>query len=121
MSSGNLAQSIDGAGMLDSLVRFETARLRVFIGTVPKARLATATVFAEPSHYALKRVTTSTAVRAECEDQSRRFDKTSYSGPNARSLETGNQPTNSARKLERGGNRRADLCLQGRSRELRAE
>ena len=71
-----------------------------------------------PSHYAAKRVITSTALWAKCEDQSRRFDKASYSRQDARSIATGNQPANRAWEFEYGSNRRASVCIPRGSGEL---
>lgn len=75
----------------------------------------------EPSHYAVKRVITSTALRAECEDQSRRLDKASYSRPAARSIEASNQSANRAWKFRYGSNRWLSVCAAKRGRRLQAE
>ena len=74
-----------------------------------------------PSHYAVKRVITSTALRAECEDQSRRLDKASYSRPDTRSIATSNHSANRAWESRYGSNRWLSVRVAGRSRELQTE
>ena len=90
------------------------------LGILPKTRCVVVST-TEPSHYAVKRVITSTALRTECEDQSRRVDKASYSRPDTRSIATSNHSVNRAWKFRYGSNRWLSVCVAGRSRELQAK
>jgi hypothetical protein len=97
-----------------------TAAQSCDLGILPKTRpVACAT--SEPSHYAVKRVITSTALRTECEDQSRRVDKASYSRPDTRSIATSNHSTNRAGQFRYGSNRWLGVCMAKRSRELQTK
>jgi hypothetical protein len=114
--SGTLLTLLDGTRLRLACLGVTQPSPVVFIGI--SAEGPAFCYQAGPSHYAAKRVITSTALWAKCEDQSRRFDKASYSRKAARSIATGNQPANRAWEFKYGSNRRASVCIPRGSREF---
>lgn len=76
----------------------------------------------EPSHYATgyKRSSSATGCRVQREIRSKRLDNLHYGGADTRSITASNQPLSRTRQSGYDGDRRAEVCIEERSRKLQA-